>query len=438
MAHDYLSEFRARIASLHDPPRTTCHWSNQEEFTTPNLKKTKGPCDCPRESPKGDECAPHNAFLCASTEKVLSTPTSSETHYAPMLKELATHMESLEDAIKSGREAIANMVAGGMSRAAAMQSFVFGDIMHGHWVSDSMDFESILLMPIDQSFSKDPLPPSVDCRCELNKEWRLLQEKELIITSREQAAKQSAALTAAYNDGSATFENSLGVVMSASWGIVTGVMAGAVVLAPTTILSEIGILMKYYNTYYSSRGVIEFTIYNLVHDLGELKKDAMLAIIYHDQQLKAQTCLVYDLPERKISLPPPPPPPPPSSPTSEGESNEAAQDDPVMHRGRLQVQGDDMKPELSWPWARTKSQGPLPGDLALQQLAILRGKCNKKQLAQRDQAFKKAQRFIENAMKTGGIQTPPKVQKTFQNSPPPDPKNARVDIEVWEGTAFTK
>lgn len=101
------------------------------------------------------------------------------------------------------------------------------------------------------------------------------------------------------------------------------------------------------------------------------------------------------------------------------------------HRGRLQVQGDDMRAELSWPWTRDK---PPAASEALTELAKLKGQCNKAELAIRDQAFEQAADFIARAAGRG-VDAP--VSQTFQNRAlPPKHKTARVDIEVRKGKAF--
>jgi RHS repeat-associated protein len=103
-----------------------------------------------------------------------------------------------------------------------------------------------------------------------------------------------------------------------------------------------------------------------------------------------------------------------------------------QHRGRFQVQGADMRPELSIPWL---TPIPLPSIFGHMSLLALRSILTKDQLARRTEAFAKAHRFITNARAGGGV-GPNKY--TFQNAPTrrlrvPD---ARVDIEVLEGLAF--
>jgi len=98
------------------------------------------------------------------------------------------------------------------------------------------------------------------------------------------------------------------------------------------------------------------------------------------------------------------------------------------HRGRIQIQGPDMNPELSWAWAQdtppTKAE-------ALAKLDELVGKLTAKQKEAREDAIKKVRKFIEEAPETG-------IDAQYINSWPndKDPKK-RVDIEVRKGKAFT-
>ena len=105
------------------------------------------------------------------------------------------------------------------------------------------------------------------------------------------------------------------------------------------------------------------------------------------------------------------------------------------HRGRLQVQGDDMpKPEPSCPWAQAT---PKTAPSALEGLASLEGCCSNSQRSRRDRGFLEARRFISNAHKDGGVQHP--VSESFPRNKrhrPKDVPNARVDVEVHLGLAF--
>jgi hypothetical protein len=98
------------------------------------------------------------------------------------------------------------------------------------------------------------------------------------------------------------------------------------------------------------------------------------------------------------------------------------------HRGRIQIQGPDMDPELSWAWAQdtppTKAE-------ALAKLDELVGKLTSKQKEAREDAIKKVRKFIEEAPETG-------IDAQYINSwgNDKDPKK-RVDIEVRKGKAFT-
>jgi hypothetical protein len=106
------------------------------------------------------------------------------------------------------------------------------------------------------------------------------------------------------------------------------------------------------------------------------------------------------------------------------------------HRGRLQVQGADLRrghgtDTLSRPWA---AASPLRASVALLMLGELMLELNDSELGLRDEAFTKAERFIENASRSGGVG--PTI-KTFQNrNLPRRNTDARVDIEVQSGFAF--
>lgn len=107
------------------------------------------------------------------------------------------------------------------------------------------------------------------------------------------------------------------------------------------------------------------------------------------------------------------------------------------HRGRIQVQGRDIaatygKSELSWPWAL---QVPLPSSAGFAALVSLESVLNTSQLRRRDQAFPKAHDFVSRCASSGGCSV---IKKTFQNRPvPKDYPDARVDIEIQAGIAFT-
>jgi len=104
------------------------------------------------------------------------------------------------------------------------------------------------------------------------------------------------------------------------------------------------------------------------------------------------------------------------------------------HRGRLQVQGEDLEKELSYSWANDEE--PLKASIALKELEKLKGMLTREQLKRREKAFEKAAAWIRAACKKGGVDAPVHSQ-SFYNWPKPDdyPK-ARVDIEVRTGKAF--
>lgn len=99
------------------------------------------------------------------------------------------------------------------------------------------------------------------------------------------------------------------------------------------------------------------------------------------------------------------------------------------HRGRLQVQGPDMNPELSWGWAQKDA---CKAEIAENELSKLENCCSSRQLRVRDQAFLKARRFIQQARLKGGVSYPISTSYSNRNVNP----NHRVDIEVIFGIAF--
>ena len=101
------------------------------------------------------------------------------------------------------------------------------------------------------------------------------------------------------------------------------------------------------------------------------------------------------------------------------------------HRGRLQVQGADMNPELSRPWSQDL---PRKAGDALNDLHALRLECNEPQRTRRVIAFAQAQRFIEQVRAGNGIG--PTSESFPRKRRGDDHSDARVDIEVKVGLAF--
>ena len=66
-------------------------------------------------------------------------------------------------------------------------------------------------------------------------------------------------------------------------------------------------------------------------------------------------------------------------------------------------------------------------------LSELKEKLNKKDLAAREDAFKKAIRYIDNACRCGGVDS--YINHSFMVK---DTKHERVDIEVVTGKAFVE
>jgi hypothetical protein len=89
-----------------------------------------------------------------------------------------------------------------------------------------------------------------------------------------------------------------------------------------------------------------------------------------------------------------------------------------------------MNPELSHAWTRSN---PIPADVAAAELDRLHGECTTEQQRRRARSFPKARRFI-TGLAGRGVDAP--VWKTWSDRGV-SPKEARVDIEVIEGRAFT-
>ncbi len=104
----------------------------------------------------------------------------------------------------------------------------------------------------------------------------------------------------------------------------------------------------------------------------------------------------------------------------------------LPHRGRLQVQGEDMARESSRSWAQAAPRSEADAKRDLNTLEV---QCTATELALRDQAFRQAQRYVTRAKQSGGACGP--VRRSFSNrNLPPRNKDARVDIEVMTGLAF--
>lgn len=103
-----------------------------------------------------------------------------------------------------------------------------------------------------------------------------------------------------------------------------------------------------------------------------------------------------------------------------------------MHRGRLQVQGDDLDRELSWAWA---SDDPPTVAAALTALDEMKAQLSSAERALREEGFERAARFIERAAGKGGVNAP--ASRSFKNRRLSGAyRTARVDIEVLTGRAF--
>lgn len=93
-------------------------------------------------------------------------------------------------------------------------------------------------------------------------------------------------------------------------------------------------------------------------------------------------------------------------------------------RGRFQVQGADMRPELSSPWSQAT---PLRKANAHARLTKLEEACSKSQHERRLIAFSKAHRLVDSG---------PADAPLARSYPGTGPDDARVDVELKVGRAF--
>jgi len=101
---------------------------------------------------------------------------------------------------------------------------------------------------------------------------------------------------------------------------------------------------------------------------------------------------------------------------------------------RVQAQGDDMPGGGKSVVA--SFVGPMCVEMGEQLLMDLKDKLTSRELAQRDVALMKAANWMRNvAAPAGGIHGPWAYSGGFHN-PDPEPKNARIDVEVKRGHAF--
>ena len=98
----------------------------------------------------------------------------------------------------------------------------------------------------------------------------------------------------------------------------------------------------------------------------------------------------------------------------------------MKHRGRIQAQGENL--EASEAWSQNKSPTKTTG---LNMLNSLKNKIPKFEAKKRKKAFTKAQKYIEQAAKNGGLNASAFATFNVKGMP-----KERIDIEVRNGIAF--
>jgi hypothetical protein len=100
----------------------------------------------------------------------------------------------------------------------------------------------------------------------------------------------------------------------------------------------------------------------------------------------------------------------------------------MENRGRIQAQGKNLEESEAW-----SQESPPTVDDGLEMLTKLKEKIPKQEFKIRENAFKKAERFIKNASESNGIDAPSNVSFRAEGY-----IQERVDIEVKKGKAFIK
>ena len=96
-----------------------------------------------------------------------------------------------------------------------------------------------------------------------------------------------------------------------------------------------------------------------------------------------------------------------------------------QHRGRIQAQGGGVEESEAW----AQSYVPKKSD-GYGMAESLKGKLKKKELKKRERSFKKLDKFIENAPRTGYDYS----SQSYMPFPPNG--DVRVDVEIIKGKAF--
>ncbi len=96
------------------------------------------------------------------------------------------------------------------------------------------------------------------------------------------------------------------------------------------------------------------------------------------------------------------------------------------HRGRIQIQGDDMNPEVSWAW--NQDDPPTKTEMITQLDNLYNGLTNAQKNKRKD-AYKKAKKYIQGLPAAGADAV---VMKTWQDT---GTDTERIDLEIKTGKA---
>ena len=283
----YLTSFRKRIKDAHPDSPTHCHWRNYDDLVDegPLTGGSKeGLCNCPGTTP----CAPHEQYHCASTADVLRVSVLTELVYQGALATLEGADGDLAPAVAKGLEAVNNLQRGGETLAEALNDSTLTAILHGYWGVNQPATEALrtiagLKLPDGPSAGSGQM--GCDCACWQAKKSNLAKEKTHLNNLIKASRKLSDNLNKVADDLTATFWNTAVPVLKGSYDVVKGFIDEDAQKAAEGLKR----LYEYWDETSREGGRI-LTAFLTAQSLSRMKREAMLGVIYHDQQRAALTC----------------------------------------------------------------------------------------------------------------------------------------------------
>jgi hypothetical protein len=302
----YLQAFRDMVSKAHRDQDKRCHWNWRDELIDAisganPVKGGIGLCDCPRHKGTKDPCSPHQCHSCASTKDVLETKTAADKDYQDELKKLEQADADMAEALEKGEEQLKSGLDDGETLEEALKRVtVLGSGGH-HWGDNSKARKAVLTiagLDLKHHPTKDELDAGCDCECFKAKEWRLKSERQKIEDLISEADKMNSQIKKLVDDLTATLWNTAVPVLKGAIKTVAGILSGDAGKA-TEGAKE---LFEYYQTTTEESQKV-FMLLRATKALSDMKRFAMIGVIYFDQQAKAPTC--HPLGDEEPPFPPP-------------------------------------------------------------------------------------------------------------------------------------